>query len=61
MAMTPFEKAIIAELKGIKNELHELNKKKPDPGQVDGKEITLKVEDLEKAASPWVIVHQREL
>lgn len=36
MSMTPFEKAIINELQGIKKELHELNKKKPEQGQVDG-------------------------
>lgn len=36
MAMTPFEKAVINELQGIKKELHELNKKKPEQGQVDG-------------------------
>lgn len=39
MAMTPFERAVINELQGIKKELHELNKKKPEPGQVDGVEI----------------------
>ncbi|WP_155860384.1 hypothetical protein [Carnobacterium jeotgali] len=39
MAMTPFEKAVISELQGIKKELHELNKKKPEQGQVDGVEI----------------------
>lgn len=36
MAMTPFEKAVINELQGIKKELHEFNKKKPEQGQVDG-------------------------
>lgn len=36
MAMTSFEKAVINELQGIKKELHELNKKKPEQGQVDG-------------------------
>lgn len=34
--MTSFEKAVINELQGIKKELHELNKKKPEQGQVDG-------------------------
>lgn len=36
MAMTQFEKAVINELKGIKKELHELNKPEPQQGQVDG-------------------------
>lgn len=36
MAMTQFEKAVINELQGIKKELHEMNKKKPEKGQVDG-------------------------
>jgi len=34
--MTPFEKAAINELQGIKKELHELNRKKQEQGQVDG-------------------------
>lgn len=36
MAMTPFEKAVISELQGIKKELHEMNRKKAEQGQVDG-------------------------
>jgi hypothetical protein len=41
--MTSFEKALIAVLKDIKRELHELNKKKPERGQADGKEIVRKM------------------
>lgn len=37
--MTSFEKAIINELKGINKELHELNRKKPEQGQIDGIKI----------------------
>jgi len=39
MAMTPFEKAAINELQGIKKELHELNRKKSEKGQIDGIKI----------------------
>ena len=37
--MTPFEKAAINELQGIKKELHELNRKKSEKGQIDGIKI----------------------
>lgn len=37
MGMTSFEKAVIKELQGIRKELHELNKKQTEQGQVGGK------------------------
>ncbi|MGX8233959.1 hypothetical protein [Bacillus subtilis] len=39
MAMTQFEKQLLKELQGIRKELHEMNKKRPEPGQVDGYEF----------------------
>lgn len=39
MAMTPFEKALIKELQGIKKELHDMNKKETVSGQIDGRSI----------------------
>lgn len=41
MAMTQFEKAVIAELQGIKKELHQMNKSKPEQGQVDGPSVKI--------------------
>lgn len=34
--MSQFEKALIRELQGIRKELHEMNRSKPEKGQVDG-------------------------
>lgn len=39
MAMTEFEKKMLAEVKGIRKELHEMNKPVKIDGQVDGKDI----------------------
>lgn len=39
MAMTEFEKKLLAEVKGIRKELHEMNKPVKINGQVDGKDI----------------------
>lgn len=39
--MTQFEKAFVSELQGIRKELHELNKKKPAQGKIDGKNIEI--------------------
>lgn len=39
MAMTEFEKKMLAEVKGIRKELHEMNKPVKIGDQVDGKEI----------------------
>lgn len=39
MAMTPFEKALIKELQGIKKELQDMNKKETVSGQIDGRSI----------------------
>lgn len=41
MAMTQFEKAVIAELQGIKKELHQMNKKEPEQVQVDGPSVQI--------------------
>ncbi|MFL2100084.1 hypothetical protein [Mycobacteroides abscessus] len=51
MAMTPFEKAVVKELQGIKKELHEMNKKKPEQGQVDGTGIHIDSGALSNAIS----------
>ncbi len=37
--MTEFEKKMLAEVKGIRKELHEMNKPVKIDGQVDGKDI----------------------
>lgn len=37
--MTPFEKALIKELQGIKQELQKMNKKEIVSGQVDGRSV----------------------
>ena len=39
MAMTEFEKKMLAEVKGIRKELHEMNKPVKINSQVDGKDI----------------------
>lgn len=39
MAMTEFEKKMLAEVKGIRKELHDMNKPVKIDGQVDGKDI----------------------
>lgn len=39
MAMTEFEKKLLTEVKGIRKELHEMNKPVKINGQVDGKDI----------------------
>lgn len=39
MAMTEFEKKMLAEVKSIRKELHEMNKPVKINGQVDGKNI----------------------
>lgn len=39
MAMTEFEKKLLSEVKGIRKELHEMNKPVKIDGQVDGKDI----------------------
>lgn len=39
MAMTEFEKKMLSEVKGIRKELHEMNKPVKIDGQVDGKDI----------------------
>lgn len=39
MAMTEFEKKLLAEVKGIRKELHDMNKPVKINGQVDGKDI----------------------
>lgn len=39
MVMTPFEKAMIKELQGIKQELQKMNKKETVSGQVDGRSV----------------------
>lgn len=49
MSMTQFEKALIKELQGIRKELHELNKKEPVQGQVDGLEVKLDEHTLSNA------------
>lgn len=45
MAMTPFEKALIKELQGIKKELHDMNKKETVSGQIDGRSIAQPMSD----------------
>lgn len=37
--MTEFEKKMLAEVKGIRKELHEMNKPVKIDGQVDGKDV----------------------
>lgn len=37
--MTEFEKKMLAEVKGIRKELHEMNKSVKIDGQVDGEDI----------------------
>lgn len=49
MAMTSFEKAVVKELQGIRKELHEMNKKEPKQGQVDGLEVKLDEHTLSNA------------
>lgn len=39
MAMTEFEKKLLAEVKGIRKELHDMNKPVKIDGRVDGKDI----------------------
>lgn len=39
MELTEFEKKMLAEVKGIRKELHEMNKPVKIDGQVDGKDI----------------------
>lgn len=39
MAMTEFEKKLLAEVKGIRKELRDMNKPVKIDGQVDGKDI----------------------
>lgn len=39
MAMTEFEKKLLAEVKGIRKELHDMNKTVKTDVQVDGKDI----------------------
>lgn len=41
MVMTQFEKAVVAELQGIKKELREMNKKEPIQSQVDGASVKI--------------------
>ncbi|MED0689950.1 hypothetical protein [Bacillus licheniformis] len=44
MAMTQFEKQLLKELQGIRKELHEMNKKRPEPGQVDGRSVARSID-----------------
>ena len=39
MAMTEFEKKLLAEVKGIRKELHDMNKPVKIDSHIDGKEI----------------------
>ena len=39
MAMTEFEKKMLAEVKGIRKELHDMNKPVKIDGHIDGKDI----------------------
>lgn len=39
MAMTEFEKKLLAEVKGIRKELHDMNKPVKIDGHIDGKDI----------------------
>ena len=60
MPMTQFEKALIKELQGIRKELHELNKKEPVQGQVDGVPLNVAI-DIDELGNNLTQVVDRQL